>query len=437
MNSYSLLKVMGDIDDKHIIEALKTHAKAKVGVTRKLLLVAILIFLMTATALAVFHSPLLSSLFSRTGEAPTKAAIEHVVQPDGTEQPMTAMEHHAQPDETSQPKAQISTCDFHIDEYLLDGDRLYLSYTLQNPTEEPLIYELRFSANGKTLQVDEASWPILGGTVDGISLSATKQGQLELELDETQDNTLYATLSIFVLRPTADFIRMDESSPIGSPVIVFDARRNRVLDYSNGWTYTSSGNDWFSDGNSTGSGGSMSSNHDDLFALKAQIEASEDIRLAHYQALESLGYVQIVERQQIPLRCENGAVQSRVEPALSLDAGIGELEIHSLTVGAVYTRLTATLRPYEKWKSYMNPADENHIVAAWVYLNGETEHVAEGSGNALVNWDFDFESADPDAYQIEIEWLSRDEPIRDICVEFVDDYERPVKSLGRAEWRVE
>ena len=419
MNSYSLMKAIGDIDDKYVMEALNDRGKVKLGATRKLILVAVLIFLLAATALAVYHSPLLSMLFSRTEGEPTKAAEEHLVQPDAT----------------SQPKPQMAACDFHIDEYLLDGDHLYVSYSLQNPTEEPLIYEVSLRANGRALGGNEENPPVLGGTLDDVSLPATIQKQLELDLEETAGDTLDATLSIYVLRPMTDVIQMDESSPVGTPVIVFDAWRNRVVDYSNGWTYTASDNGWFSDENSTGSGGSMASNHDDLFSLKAQTEASDDIRLSHFQALEKLGYVQIVERQNIPLRFENGAVQSRVDPDLCLDAGIGELEIHSLTVGAVQTRLTAVLRPYEAWKSFMN--DDEHIVEAWVYLSGESEPVTEGRGNALVDWDFDFDTADPDAYRFELEWISQDTPIQDIRIEFVDYYEAPGKHLGSVEWNVE
>lgn len=124
--------------------------------------------------------------------------------------------------------------------------------------------------------------------------------------------------------------------------------------------------------------------------------------------LEKLGYVQIVKRQNIPLRFENGALQSRVDLDPCLDAGIGEPGIHSLTIGAFQTRLTAVSRPYEAWKGFMN--EDKHIVEARVYLNGSSEHAAAGRGNALVDCGFDFDAADPDIYRFELEWISQDTP---------------------------
>lgn len=72
-----------------------------------------------------------------------------------------------------------------------------------------------------------------------------------------------------------------------------------------------------------------------------------------------------------------------------------------------------------------------------VYLSGESEPVAAGRGNAIVDWGFNFDVADPDAYRFELEWISQDTPIRDIRIEFVDYYEAPGKHLGSVEWKVD
>ena len=81
--------------------------------------------------------------------------------------------------------------------------------------------------------------------------------------------------------------------------------------------------------------------------------------------------------------------------------------------------------------------EDMHIVEARVYLNGSSEHVAAGRGNALVDCGFDFDAADPDIYRFELEWISQDTPIRDIHIEFVDYFEAPGKHSGSVEWKVE
>ena len=81
--------------------------------------------------------------------------------------------------------------------------------------------------------------------------------------------------------------------------------------------------------------------------------------------------------------------------------------------------------------------DYRHIMKAWAFLNWESKPVSESRGNTLVDWGFDFDVADPDAYRFKLEWPNRDTPNRDIRIEFVDYYEAPGKHLGNVEWKVE
>ena len=88
-----------------------------------------------------------------------------------------------------------------------------------------------------------------------------------------------------------------------------------------------------------------------------------------------------------------------------------------------------------EWKRFMG--DYRHIMKAWAFLNWESKPVSESRGNTLVDWGFDFDVVDPDAYRFKLEWTNRDTPIRDIRIEFVDYYEAPGKHLGSVEWKVD
>lgn len=52
--------------------------------------------------------------------------------------------------------------------------------------------------------------------------------------------------------------------------------------------------------------------------------------------------------------------------------------------------------------------DYQHIVKAWAFLNRESIPVSERRGDTLNDWSFNFDAVNPDAYQIDIERISRD-----------------------------
>lgn len=417
MKSYELLTIIGDIDDRYILEAQKpTARRGRRMAPKRLLLAAALLILTAAVAGAAVKPRLLSWMFRASDGEPSRAAVEHLMTPEPSDAPGTA-----------------SLCDFRVDEYLLDGDTLYLSYTLRNPTEETLIYRLGLSVDGHSIfGFDNMEIP-LGGEIDGTALPAMVQKQGKFDLEADAGTALEAELTIYAQRSVAPFIDFYGSSPVGTPVIVFNRRFQAVADYAYGWTYApDEGGGWSGDGESgTGRSGSATPNHDDLEAMREAIFAAEDPSLARAQALEELGYVEIAERRVVPLRFENGVERSLTASGERFDAGIGEVELVSLSRQAVRTTLALKLTPTPDWLAYWRA----QRLEARVYVNGGESPVESYTiGNEEDDGSGSFLPEPVGILDFEVSWPTQDEPAKSLRIQFMDADGEPIGK--EMEWRI-
>ena len=399
MRSDSFLELLGEVREDFVLEAMdRSRRRLPVG---KLLLAAALLALAVGGAVAARQSRLLDHIFRNAEQPPTPAVEAHLVQLDGE----------------AEAAEDIS---FRVDEYLLDDDTLYLSWTAENRTGEPLIFFGPFiEGPGEYEFFAGMLRTALGGEVLGQALPEAYGETSQFHVTGAGGGPVKVTM--LAQAPVAPFVDVATSSPTGTPVIAWNTRDRQVESYCYGFTIGKAKTKiaW-SDGQvveDVDDSQAWTSTHfyyDDRDALPAgDVESMYDIMLRDAEADEQLGYARLAKRWDVDLTLEKGAKRRQLAGELP------RFELEDRTV--VITELTQT-DVMNRLRFQVVPKGENGIEYGdyGLYVNGATEE-PEGIGGWSYRldggWQIDGLTPVEDAQGIvasEYEWLNDGEAIREI-----------------------
>ena len=401
MKAEKLLELMGNIPDAYITEAMEKPARRRWPAGRALLAAALMLVGVSA-AVAGFQSRLLGYIFRNGDEHPTPAVQAHLVH----------MEREGTAEDVS----------FRVDEFLLDDDRLYLTWTAENHTGKPLIFtgpiiegEGEFDIRAGMIRTT------VGGEVLGVALPETCGETTEFRVQGAGEGPVKVTM--LAQEPVAEFVDNKVSSPVGTPVIAWNVDLQQVESFCYGFDVHPS--KIFKDGqlvddDGTDGWGPWISTHfcyDDREALWSDFvdKPLYDTMLGEVELDEKLGYAKLAKRWDVDLTLEKGTRRrSLAEELPSFDLGDYRLVVTELTQTDVTNRLRFQAVP-KREGAFDDGAGEFKL-----YVNGADEEprCLEGSG-AILNDGWTFSNATPvdDTPRIaawEFKWLNDGEPIREI-----------------------
>ena len=325
MRSDSFLELLGEVREDFVLEAMdRSRRRLPVG---KLLLAAALLALAVGGALAVRQSRLLDHIFRNAEQPPTPAVEAHLVQLDGE----------------AEAAEDIS---FRVDEYLLDDDTLYLSWTAENRTGEPLIFFGPFIEGPGEFEIRAGRIrTAVGGEVLGAALPEAYSETTEFRMNGGGEGPVKVTM--LAQEPIAPFVDDSVSSPVGTPVIAWDVAQQQVESFCYGISVGQA-----SKNRVKGAPEEPSEDEEDLFAgpwisrhysyddreaLQGDGDGDAplyDVMMRDAEADEQLGYARLAKRWDVDLMLEKGAKRRQLAGELP------RFELKDRTV--VITELTQT-----------------------------------------------------------------------------------------------
>ncbi len=406
MKSEAFLKLLGDVRGEYIVEAAKPVPRRARRFPAKLLIAAALLALAVGGAVAARQSKLLGHIFRNSVESPTPAVEAHLVQVDGEGEATEGVS-------------------FHVDEYLLDDDKLYLTWTSENHTGKPLIFLGPFIEGEGEFELREGNvLSAAGGEVLGQSLPEAYSETTGFSVSGSGEGPVKVTL--VALEPVTEFVDSQTSSPNGKPVIVWDAGLKRPESFCSGYYVGPAkvyrDGKFVDDDGSDGFGPWMSAHYsyDDWEALLGKEWESLDLgRWA--ETAERLGYVKLAKRWDLELTLEKGAARRTLARELPrFDFMDFTLVVTEFTQTDVSNRLRMQAVP--KREGVFDDGGPQFEI----YVNGATEEPWSRTGWGYIlndGWEIDGATPVDDTPRIaaeDIEWLNDGEPIREIRLETED-----------------
>ena len=379
----------------------KENRKVKKKISTGFLLAAVMMLVSVGVAVAARQSHLLAYIFRGSTESPTPAAEAHLVQLD-----------------EGKTTENVS---FHVNEYLLDDDTLYLSWTAENHTGEPLIFFGPFiEGAGKYEFIGGMLMrTAVGGEVMGVALPEACSQTSEYHV--TGDGEGPVKVTMLVQKPVAEFVDSRTSSPVGTPVIVWNADLKQVESFCFGYTVgpakTVRDGELVDDDSSDGFGTWTSAlyNYDDRDEPQGVDFLALEGMLWQVQEDERLGYVELVDRWDVDVTLEMGATRrslARELPRFECDGY--DVVVTELTQTDLMNRLQFQVVPKQEG------AFDDGIPEFRLFVNGASEEprslVSQGT---ILNDGWTFSNAMPvdDTPRIsaeEFEWLNDGEPLKEI-----------------------
>ncbi len=412
MKAEKLLELMGNIPDAYIMEAMERPARRlHVG---KLLLAAALMLVGVTAAVAGFQSRLLGHIFRNSAEPPTPAVEAHLVQLD----------------ETAEPEAEDIS--FRVDEYLLDDDKLYLTWTAENHTGKPLIfYGPIIKGEGEFEIRTGMIRTALGGEVLGAALPETGGETTEFRVIGGGEGPV--TVTMLAQEPIAPFVDDNVSSPVGTPVIAWDVAQQQVESFCYGISVGQASKNRVKSAPEEPSedeedlfAGPWISRHysyDDREALWGDFadKSLYDSMLGETELDEKLGYARLAKRWDVELTLEKGAARR------TLAAELPRFDFKDFTlVVTEFTQTDVTNRLRFQAVPKREGVFDDGVPQLGIYVNGATEEPRSITGWGYIlkdGWEIDGVTPVEDAPAIaaeEIEWLNDGETIREIRLETED-----------------
>ena len=398
MKADKLLVMLTGVREEYILEAMERPVRRRLP-AGKLLLAAALLLIGVSAAVASLQSQLLNHIFRNSAEPPTPAAEAHLVQLDGN----TA--------------ADVS---FRVDEYLLDDETLYLTWTAENHTGEPLIFFGPFiEGRGEYSFYAGMLRTAVGGEVMGAALPEAYSETSEFHVTGGGEGPVKVTM--LAQAPVAEFVDSRTSSPVGKPVIVWNAALRQVESLCFGYEVHPAKILWngqlVDDDGSDGWDASSTAiyNYDDRDEPPGDDFVLLEGMLRQAEEDERLGYAKLAKRWDVDVTLEKGARRRSLAAALPRFERDGfTLVVTEFTQTDLTNRLRFQVVPKTEGMFKDGPPHFD------LFVNGAAEAARSITGQgAFLNDGWTFSSATPvdDTLRIaawELEWLNDGAPIREI-----------------------